>query len=84
MFTFTWTLSDNMETRLQRLVDRTNKTEVPPLTLEDWLALHIREMAVQEDLSAAIPGIQADHQAAAEAALAEAIAARRLELMDGL
>lgn len=84
MFTFTTVISDPTRARLQKLCDRTNKTEPKPLSLTEWLELNLKEMAIQQDLSAAIPGLQTDQQAASETALTEAIASRRRELLDQL
>jgi hypothetical protein len=47
---FTLTLTPATVARLQRVVARHNGEHGAALTLGEWLALHVRELAVQEEL----------------------------------
>ena len=74
---FTIDLSDKAVTRLQRQVQRTNDANGTSLTLRDWLVLHVREIAIAEDLSAAVQELQAQQQRDAQAQLEDAARAAR-------
>jgi hypothetical protein len=52
MPTFTIELNGRMVTRLNRIVGRYNADNGTDMTLQAWLQLHIREIAIQEDLAA--------------------------------
>ena len=68
---------------LQREVDRSNlNPELPqPLSLAEWLLLHLQEVAVQSDLALAIDRIRKQHEADANAALDAALRKERERLL---
>ncbi len=81
---FTITLSPRAVQRLKTLMQRTNETEGTSLTLCDWITLHLRELAIAQDLSAAIPTLQEQTKRDAETTLQAAITTTRDQLLQGL
>ncbi len=81
---YTITLSPKAIQRLKILMQRTNETEGTSLTLRDWITLHLRELAIGPDLSAAIPPLQEQTKRDAEATLQAAIIATRDQLLQEL
>lgn len=49
--TFTITVSDALLAKLQELTARYNANNGTNLTVQDWLLLHLKELAIQETLS---------------------------------
>lgn len=70
-------VGDRVYRGVQALVDRYNAERNEALGVEEWLSLHIKELALQEDLLARSAAIQRDFQARAE----EALRVAREELM---
>ncbi len=84
MPSYTITLSPKAVQRLKALMQRTNETEGTNLTLRDWITLHLRELAIAQDLSAAIPSLQEQTKRDAETALQAAITTTRDQLLQEL
>ncbi len=84
MPSYTITLSPKAAQRLKTLMQRTNETEGTSLTLRDWLTLHLRELAIAQDLSVAIPPLQEQIKHDAETALQAAITTTRDQLLQEL
>ena len=80
MPTFTITLSPQAVAKLQAVVDRYNANTGQTLTVRDWIALHIKEVAIGDDLMAEHQRLQREH----EENLRAAIEAARRALIDGL
>jgi len=62
-------LSDAAYTGLQRLVMRYNADNSAALTVEEWIHLHLRELAVQDEIVRAAEDLQRQAQETAAAAL---------------
>jgi len=77
-------LPDAVVPRLQVLCDRTNAAQKTPITLLDWLELNLKELAVADDLAAAIRQLQEQQQADAQATLETAIKTARDQLIASL
>ncbi len=84
MPSFTITLSPKSVQRLKTLMQRTNDTEGTSLTLRDWITLHLRELAIAQDLSAALPALQEQTKRDYETALQAAITTTRDQLLQEL
>lgn len=80
MPTFTITLSPQAVAKLQAVVDRYNANTGQTLTVRDWIALHIKEVAIADDLMAEHQRLQREH----EESLRAAVEAARKGLIDGL
>jgi hypothetical protein len=63
--------------KLQLIVDAHNNRNQTALSLADWLQLHLREMAVQDDVATAIQALQKQK----EDELKDAIASERDRLL---
>lgn len=74
---FTIDLSDSAVARLKSLVDRTNANQGTSLTLRDWIVLHLKEVAVAEDLARDLEALR--QQAEREANATFEAAARALK-----
>ena len=74
-------LPDACVPRLQVQVDRTNAATKGAATLLEWLALHLQEIAIADELAAAIDGLRQQGEADANVALAAAVKAARDELI---
>lgn len=81
---FTTALSQATVTNLNKIVARTNENAGTALTLQQWITLHLQELAISDDLTAAITALQHQQQADAQTALDTAITAARDELLAGL
>ena len=66
---------------IQVHVDRTNAAARTALSLGEWLALHLQELAIADALAAAVAQLQQQQQDDANAALEAAIKAARDELL---
>ena len=71
-------------TRLQRQVQRTNDSTGDTLTLRDWLTIHIKEIAIAEDLATAVRELQQQQEKDAQATLEHAARAERDRLLQEL
>ncbi len=81
---FTITLSQKAVDRLSAQVQRTNDANGTDLAVRDWIELHLKEIAIADDLAAAMRTIQDQQQRDAQDALQAAIRAQRDHLLDGL
>lgn len=81
---FTIELPQKAVDRLNVHVARTNEANGTALTLQQWLDLHVRELAISDDLSAAMTTIQQENETAARDALSLAVRAEREKLLSDL
>lgn len=81
---FTIDLTQKAVDRLQAHVQRTNDANGTSLTLREWLELHANEIAISDELAAAIQAIQEQQQQAAQDTLQAAIRVKRDELLANL
>ena len=81
---FTIPLTQNTVDRLQAQVQRTNENAGTILTLQQWLALHLKELAIADDLAAAAPAINEQAEKDARTAAADAIRQERDRLLAAL
>ncbi len=81
---FTITLSQKAVDRLQIQVQRTNDANGTTLTMRDWIELHLKEIAVADDLAIATQAIQEQQQRDAQDALHAAVRAQRDRLLGDL
>jgi predicted hotdog family 3-hydroxylacyl-ACP dehydratase len=81
---FTIHLSHQAVARLQAIVQRANETNGTSLTLRAWLQLHAEELAIADDLAAAVNALQQQEEAAARDRLQAAIRATRDQLLQEL
>jgi len=77
-------LPDAVVARLQVLTDRTNATQKTTLTALDWIALNLKELAVSDQLTAAVEQLRHQHEKDANDALTAAINTARGELIASL
>ena len=80
MPTFEINLSSAAVARLQAVVSRYNANTGESLTVKEWVLTKLREMAIGEELIAAIPELERQR----DTAFAQAIEAKKKELLDGL
>jgi len=80
MPTFSITISTEAAARLKAVVDRYNENTGSSLTVAQWIVLHLKELALADDLAAAHERIrkQAEDDATA------AFLAERRRLLDSL
>jgi len=81
---FTIDLTDKAVAALQALVAEYNGNTGAQLTVQDWLSLHVKELAVSRQLAAVIEPLRQQTERDAAAALSAAIGAARDELIAGL
>jgi urease accessory protein UreF len=81
---FTITLSQKAVDRLQIQVQRTNDANGTTLTMRDWIELHLKEIAIADDLAIATQAIQEQQQRDAQDALQAAVRAQRDRLLEDL
>ncbi len=81
---FTITLSQKAVDRLQIQVQRTNDANGTTLTMRDWIELHLKEIAIADDLAIATQAIQEQQQRDAQDALQAAVRAQRDRLLGDL
>ncbi len=84
MPTFTITLSTAAVARLQPLLDRTNADEGAAYTLQDWLILRLKELAIAQELALATESLRDQALADANAAFDAAVRAQRARLLQAL
>jgi len=77
-------LPDACVPRLQVQVDRTNAANKSSSTLLQWLEIHLQEIAIADELAAAIDGLRQQGEADANAALATAVKTARDQLIAAL
>lgn len=77
---FTIALSPQAVAKLQAVIDRYNANTGQTLTVRDWIALHIKEVAIADDLMAEHQRLQREY----EEILRAAVEAARKALIDGL
>ena len=62
-------LSQKAVDKLQAHVQRTNDANATSYTLKDWIALHLKELAIADDLPLAIDQLQRESQDTLNAAI---------------
>jgi hypothetical protein len=77
---FTVELSESAVTRLQVVVEVYNQNNGLSLTVQDWITLHLRELAVQDQLAASERTLRQQ----AEQTHAAAVAAERQRLLESV
>ena len=77
-------LPDAVVPHLQLLADRTNATQNTTLTALDWLVLHIKELAIADQLATAVQQLQEQQQKDAQTALETALKTARDQLLAAL
>ena len=77
-------LPDSVVAHLQLLADRTNATQRTALTALDWLVLHIKELAITDDLALAVDALRKQQEADAQASLEATARAARDQLLAAL
>ena len=80
MPTFTITITDLALAGLQAIVARYNADSGTALSVQDWLLLHLKELAIQDELLAAAQTFQRQ----AEQSAADAIRTERQRLLDSV
>ena len=80
MPTFSVNLPDAAVARLQAIVSRYNANTGENLTVKEWVLVKLSEMAIGEELIAAIPELERQR----DTGFAEAIEAKKNELLAGL
>ncbi len=78
---FTLNLTQAAVDKLQTHVQRTNDNTGANLTLTQWITLHLQEVAIADQLAAAVTAIQEQHQRDAQTALDDALRTARDELL---
>ena len=78
---FTIALTQTAVDKLQPHVQRTNENNGTSLTLQQWMTLHLQELAIADELTAAIAAIQEQQKRDAETTLNDAVRATRDELL---
>lgn len=81
---FTITLSAKAVQKLQAIVQRHNDQNGTNLTVKEWVVLHLKELAITDELSTAITAIQQQHEADAQEAFDIAVRAERDRLLQEL
>ena len=80
----TITLSDKTLAKLEIEVARNNDANGTDLTLDAWATLHLQEIAIAQELAAAVQSIQAQQERDANDAFNAAIRAKRDQLLAAL
>lgn len=78
---FTLTVSDTHLIKLQAVVSTHNANTGQALTVQQWLDLHLQEVAIANDLQIAIAAIQKQQEQDAQQSLTDAINTTRDELL---
>lgn len=81
---FTITLTQKAVDKLQQQVQRTNENQGTSLTIKQWITLHLRELAITDELNAAVTGLRDEQQRDAQTALEAAIRTARDQLLANL
>jgi len=77
-------LPDAVVPALQRLTDRTNAAQKTALTVLEWLTTHLKEVAIADDLTAAIEQLRRQQETDAQASLDAAVRTTRDAMLAGL
>ncbi len=78
---FTITVTNTQLAKLQAIVNTHNANTGQTLTVQQWLDLHLKELAIADDLTAAVRVLQEQQQRDAQATLDTAINTARDELL---
>ena len=78
---FTITVTDTQLAKLQAVVVTHNANTGQTLTIQQWLDLHLQELAIADDLTAAVRTLQEQQQQDAQATLDAAINTTRDQLL---
>ncbi|MEE8346810.1 MAG: hypothetical protein V3S20_05640 [Dehalococcoidia bacterium] len=78
---FTIDLSKRAVDKLQKVAKRTSRTARVDLDLVQWITLHLREVAISDDLTFAAVGIREVQQRDAQESLDVALEAERDRLL---
>ena len=78
---FTLTVTDAHLIKLQGVVSTHNANTGQALTVQQWLDLHLQEVAIAGDLQTAIAAIQKQQEQDAQQSLTDAINTTRDELL---
>lgn len=81
---FTITLSQQAVNKLQAKQRRSNRDHHTKLTLEQWIVLHLCEIAIERELASAAAVIREEQQGDAQALLEAAVRAERDRLIANL
>jgi len=81
---FTISVPQKAVDRLQQLVARYNDNTGSSLTLRDWLTLHLKEMAVQNEMAERAAEIRRQQELEANQMYADAVKAEQDRLIAGL
>lgn len=81
MPSFTVTLSQAAVDKLKAVVARDNANNGTALTVQDWLLLHLQEIAITDDLMGAVEGMRQQTEKQANTDLQAAIKAERERLL---
>ena len=81
---FTIDLTDKALAGLQAQTNRYNGNTGGTLTVQQWILLHLNEMAIADDLAAAADQLRRDAERDGQAALDAAVRAARDQLLTAL
>ena len=81
---FTLDLSPAAVVRLQHVVNGYNLNNGTAITLTEWMHLHLKEVATQEEMAGAVDALRKQAEANATAALNDALTAERKRLLASL
>lgn len=81
---FTIDIPQKVADRIQVHVQRTNDANGTNYTLREWIDLHLRELAIADDLAAATTALQQQAETDARDALALAVRSERDRLLHEL
>ena len=79
---FTINLSANALARLQVIVERNNADTGRSLSVRDWIALHLKEMAIAEELARSAENLRQQAERDANAAFDAALRAEKDRLLE--
>ena len=77
-------IPDGAVPQLQLACDRTNAAQKTALPLGDWLALHLQEIAIANELAAAVGQLRQQQEDGANAALEAAVKTTHDQLLAAL
>ncbi len=81
---FTIDLTPGTLARLQAIVTQHNANQGTTLTVADWLLLHVKELAIGQELATAVDTLRKQAEDNANATLAAAVTAERDRLIASL
>ena len=84
MPTFTIDLTDKAVAALQAEVNRTNENQGTALTVQQWITLHLQEIAIAAQFTAAIDQLRKQAETDAQASLETAVKTTRDQLLADL